>query len=73
MKYIGKINYYLKSLKIGLQDEPDLLFYKEKFKTKATNLFELTLTEDEKNKMEAFLQKKFSDKAGAEKLVSMLY
>ena len=45
----------------------------EKFKTKANNLFELTFTEDEKNKREAFLQKKFSDKAGAEKLISMLY
>ena len=46
---------------------------KEKFKTKATSLFELTFTEDEKNKREAFLQKKFSDKAGAEKLISKLY
>ena len=46
---------------------------KEKFKTKANKLFELPFTEDEKNKREAFLQKKLSDKAGAEKLISMLY
>ena len=46
---------------------------KEELKTKIKNLFELSFTEEEKNKREAFLQKNLNDKINVEKLINMLY
>lgn len=46
---------------------------KEELKNKVKALFELSFTEDEKNKREAFLQKNLNDRIGIEKLINMLY